>query len=187
MRRQLLIFVFCIVCLPACAATEDAFWSSLKSGAKIVLIRHAQTVPGIGDPPGFALHDCSTQRNLSEKGRADAAKIGAAFRRHAIPVAEVLSSRWCRCLDTAKIAFGSVKPAWMLDSMFNDRERSDEDKVRELFRYLAKRKPGDGNLVLVTHSQNIIRLTGLSLGSGEMVVAVPGENGKLKALARLEQ
>lgn len=167
-RRLFLLFLFSISI--NASAAGDAFWAQLKQGGNIVLMRHAQTVPGIGDPRGFRLDDCATQRNLSAEGRADAMRIGAAFRARAIPVAEVLSSRWCRCVDTAKIAFGKARPATMLDSVFNDRERSDEEKLTELYNFLAQRPVSRGNLVLVTHALNISALTGASVASGEMLV-----------------
>src|SRR5512141_654229 len=78
------------------ASAEDAVWDALRGGGKIVVLRHASTEPGLGDPPGFRLDDCATQRNLSEAGRAEARRIEAAFVRRAVPVARVLSSRWCR-------------------------------------------------------------------------------------------
>lgn len=75
-----------------------------------MVIWHAATEPRIGDPPGFQLDDCATQRNLSEAGREEARRIGAAFRARGIPIGRVLSRRWCRCLETAGLAFGTVGP-----------------------------------------------------------------------------
>lgn len=184
MPRRLLLLVLCVTCLQASAAGNEQFWALLGQGGNIVLIRHAQTVPGIGDPPGFVIGDCRTQRNLSDEGRADAARIGEEFRRRSIPVSDVLSSRWCRCIDTAKIAFGKVRTARMLDSMFNDREQSSENKLRELYVFLARRPAGAGNLVLVTHAQNISALTGESVASGEMLLVRLDGPRKLKLLQR---
>lgn len=165
-------------------ADDDAVWSALKSGRYIVLLRHAVTESGIGDPPGFTLGECSTQRNLSEQGRRDARRIGEAFRRRNIPVSEVFSSRWCRCLDTARLAFGRATPAPILDSIFNDSEKATETKIREVHAMLRHR-PATGNLVLVTHNRNIQALTGISPSSGEMVVAEPGPNQTLTVIGRL--
>lgn len=184
MPRRLLLLLLCTICIPASPAGDDKFWALLRQGGNIVLMRHAQTVPGVGDPPGFAIGDCRTQRNLSDAGRADAARIGEDFRKRGIPVAEVLSSRWCRCVDTAKLAFGTVRTATMLDSMFNDRERGGEEKLRELYAFLARRPATTGNLVLVTHAQNISALTGESVASGEMLVARLEGARKLKVLDR---
>src|SRR5512134_2551970 len=89
------------------AASEEVAWNALRAGG-IAIFRHANA-PGVYDPPGMRLDDCATQRNLDETGREEARRIGAAFRSHAIPVAKVLSSRWCRCMDTARLAFGDVE------------------------------------------------------------------------------
>lgn len=165
-------------------AGDDAAWSALKSGRHVVFIRHAATEPGIGDPEGFRLGDCSTQRNLSARGRADAKALGQAFRDRGIPVAEVLSSRWCRCLETAALAFGKGEPAAMLDSMFNDRRKPAEEKERVLRAYLARPAP-PGNVVLVTHAQNIQALTGISPNTSELIVTVH-ENGRFTVVGRIE-
>jgi broad specificity phosphatase PhoE len=164
---------------------EEALWSELRAGGYVVLLRHAVTEPGTGDPPGFRLGDCSTQRNLSAQGRADARRIGEAFRRHQVPVFGVWSSRWCRCLETAQLAFGKAKPAPMLDSMYEDGEAAIKQKIRALRAALARRPPG-GNLILVTHNRNVHALTGLSPASGEMVVVRPDASGMLKVIGRLD-
>ena len=179
MKRSLLRHssIWIALCLPFCifhatarAAVDDSVWALLKQGNNIVLLRHARTTPGVGDPPGFTLGRCETQRNLSEQGRADAQAVGAAFRQRAIPVDSVLSSRWCRALDTATLAFGKVSPAPMLDSIFKDRVASDDGAKRDaVFALLAARR-GAGNIVLVTHAVNIEALTGVSPASGEIVV-----------------
>ncbi|HEY8609623.1 MAG TPA: histidine phosphatase family protein [Noviherbaspirillum sp.] len=159
---------------PAEAAESDALvaWNALREGGHVVLMRHAQTEAGIGDPPGFALEDCRTQRNLSADGRKDARQIGQAFRDRGINVSQVRSSRWCRCLDTARLAFATVEPEPALDSMFREEASRGKHKLDALKAIIAGR-PAHGNLVLVTHSQNIIALTGVSLGSGEMLVVKP--------------
>jgi phosphohistidine phosphatase SixA len=178
----------CIALSTAIAAdrtSEEALWAVLKSGGHIVLIRHAVTEPGIGDPPGFTIGDCSTQRNLSAKGRADAQRIGEAFRARNIPISNVLSSRWCRCIDTAQLAFGRVTPEPMLDSMFNDPNRTGGEKVREVFASAA-RHTGSGNLIFVTHAQNIQALTGVSPSSGELILVTLDGPGKFKVLGRLD-
>jgi len=188
-RATILILLLPLLALVSLAARadsadEEAVWSALKNGGYVVLIRHAVTELGVGDLPGFEIGKCATQRNLSAQGRVDAKRIGDAFRRRAIPISEVLSSRWCRCLDTAHIAFGRASPVPMLDSMFNDREKPADEKIREVLAAIARR-PALGNLILVTHNQNIQALTGVSPTSGEMVVVTPAEPGKLKLVGRL--
>lgn len=186
-KRLLTLMLAFLIAGPAVAAdprSEESLWSDLKAGGYIVLIRHAVTVSGIGDPPGFTLGNCSTQRNLSEQGRAEAKRIGDAFRRRDIPISDVLSSRWCRCIDTAQLAFGRVKPAPMLDSMFNDQDASRSKKVRDVFAKVAGHT-GPGNLILVTHATNIQALAGVSPSSGEMVVVAPDGPRKFKVIGRL--
>lgn len=188
-RRDLIRMLVWLVAFMQCAiaadkSTEEAAWAALHSGGHVVLIRHAITEPGVGDPPGFTIGNCSTQRNLSAQGRIDATRIGEAFRSRGIAVSEVLSSRWCRCIDTAMLAFGKVKPVPMLDSMFNDREKPAEEKIREVFAWLEK-NPAPGNLVLVTHNQNIQALAGVSPASGEMIVVTPDQPRKFRVVGRI--
>lgn len=168
------------------AAQHDgaALWRLLQDGGFVVLLRHAATVPGIGDPPGFKLGQCATQRNLSVSGRKDAEQIGEAFRRHAVPVAAVLSSRWCRCTDTARLAFGRVEPVDMLDSLFTDDAPARQRKLDATRAYLASYKNA-GNLVLVTHDVNIRALVGEYASQGEMIVAQAQPDGTLKFVGRL--
>ena len=168
---------------PSPARAEDAVWEALRGGGKIVLLRHASTEPGLGDPPGFRLDDCATQRNLSEAGRAEARRIGAAFVRRAVPVARVLSSRWCRCVETARLAFGRVEPWSPLDSFFDDRSREPQ-QTRAVLTLIAAPFTG-GNLILVTHQVNITALTGIVPAMGEMVVLSPEPGGKFRIVGRL--
>lgn len=169
------------------AAADRDLWRRLQEGGHVLLIRHAATHPGVGDPPGFRLAVCGTQRNLSEQGRRDAQAIGAAFRKRGIPLGPVLSSRWCRCLDTARLAFGRVEEAPMLDSMFTDSEAAGRAKVREVLARVAAWHGGSGdkpNLVLVTHDVNIRALVNEYVAQGEIVAARPGPN-RLDVVGRL--
>lgn len=185
MKTALIIFLLVLVGPPSQAAgLGDAdLWQRMRSGGVTVLMRHAQTVPGIGDPPGFVPGQCATQRNLSDAGRRDARSIGAAFKQRGIDPGTVWSSRWCRCLDTARLAFGRVQPEPSLDSMFNDDTARSSAKLRDLHGRLAARQDTT-LLVLVTHDVNIRALTGQSLAPGEMVVTVR-RDGKLEVLGRL--
>jgi len=176
LRRRFLLLMASTGAGSGAFAQEAALWPRLRTGGLVLLIRHAATDPGIGDPPGFVLARCSTQRNLSARGRDDARAIGAAMREHAVPIGPVWSSRWCRCLDTARLAFGRVEPADMLDSMFQDDDARVQAKLRAVRTALAGRAAGpDGaNLVMVTHDVNIRALTGRAVAQGEMVVAHTG-------------
>ncbi len=167
---------------PARAADDAALWDLLRRGGAIAMMRHA-LAPGTGDPPEFRLEECATQRNLSEEGRAQARAIGQAFRDRGVPVAGVLSSRWCRCLETARLAFGEATPFPPLDSFFQDRS-AEPAQTAELRRHL-KDWDGTGTLVLVTHQVNITALTGVFPQSGEMVVLTRDGDGAVRVAGRL--
>jgi len=190
MLRRLLLCL--LICLPAAQAaaparvadsSDDALWQRLRAGGVIVLMRHAATTPGVGDPPGFDLDKCATQRNLSAAGRDDARAIGAAFRHHNIVPGAVWSSRWCRCLETARLAFDGVKPEPTLDSMFNIDAALGAARVQDLANRLEEWR-GMGPLVLVTHDVNVRALTGVYLEQGDMLLTEL-RGGRLQTIGRL--
>lgn len=185
LRRRFLALAAFLSSAPLLAQDAD-LWQRLQAGGYVLLIRHAATDPGIGDPPGFRLAVCGTQRNLSGQGRVDARAIGAALRNRGVPLGPVLSSRWCRCLDTARLAFGRVEEAPMLDSMFNDSEASARAKVNEVLARTGSfgSEGSKANLVLVTHDVNIRALVKQYVAQGEIVVARPGD-GRLDVVGRL--
>lgn len=183
MAARLAWVVALLLLPPAPATADDALWARLKGGDQVVLIRHASTTPGVGDPTGFRLDDCATQRNLTEAGRDESRRLGAAFKARAIPVGRVLSSRWCRCLETARLAFGSAEPWEPLSSLFADRSRQSEQT--RAFRALAGEKRGGGNTILVTHGANVLTFVGVSPAPGEMVIVTPQGNGTFTLAGRL--
>lgn len=149
---------------------EAALWKTLQSGGHIVMIRHA-LAPGSGDPPDFDVNDCATQRNLSDRGRDQARAIGAAFRERNVPVGDVLTSAWCRCKETADLAFGAVHIWPPLNSFWENRPAGPA-QVRKIQARL-KQPVEKGNLFLVTHFINISHAAGEGVGSGEAVVVRP--------------
>ncbi len=178
-RRAVALLLASLPARPAAAAPADLF-ERLRGGGLVLLLRHARTEPGTGDPPNFRLGDCSTQRNLDEAGRAQARAIGARLRAERIPVGRVLTSAWCRCRETAELmAVGPVEAAEAINSFFEERSRRDEQT--RAARALAAAWGGPGNLVLVTHQVNVTALTGVFPASGEAVVATPA----LAVLGRL--
>jgi phosphohistidine phosphatase SixA len=177
----LLLFAGPVLAGPARA--DEALWRRLAAGGQVVLLRHATTTPGVGDPTGFRLDDCMTQRNLTEAGREESRRIGAAFKARAIPVERVLSSRWCRCLDTARLAFGSAEPWEPLSSLFADRTRQAEQT--RAFQALAGEKRTGSNTILVTHGANIVAFVGVSPEMAEMVIVTPQGNGTFTVTGRL--
>jgi broad specificity phosphatase PhoE len=167
------------------AGADDSGWGAVAAGGCAVLLRHAQTVPGIGDPPGFRLDNCSTQRNLSEAGRAESRRFGDEFRRRGVTVDEVLSSRWCRCIDTARLAFPQheVRVFEPLNSFFAD--GSTRQAQTEALRDYLGRQPATRRIVMVTHQVNISALTGQGVGMGEAVVVRLGVPGAAEVIGRL--
>lgn len=145
-------------------------WDALHAGGRVALIRHADA-PGTGDPPTFVLEDCSTQRNLSAGGRAQAARLGAAFRANGVSVGQVLTSGWCRCVETATIAFGTAEVWPPLHSFFRDAGTEAEQTAEVRARVAAW--DGPGTLVLVTHQVNVTALTDIFPAAGEVVVLAP--------------
>lgn len=170
--------------LPGIAHADEALWELLRAGGQVLVIRHASTEPGVGDPPGFALEDCSTQRNLSEEGRAEARRLGELLRREKVPVERVVSSLWCRCVDTARLAFGRVDERWAaLNNLFGRAANSAAQVGAMRPRIAAYR--GQGNLVLVTHGSTTLALAGVSPQQGEIVVLTPGGPEGFRVAGRL--
>jgi broad specificity phosphatase PhoE len=167
----------------AASGADEAVWTPLRAGGLVVFIRHAETEPGVGDPPGFRLEDCKTQRNLSAPGREQAQRLGEAFRRERVPVAQVLSSEWCRCRDTATLAFGRYEAWPALNNLFGRRENEPAQARAMLERASAHR--GTGNLILVTHGATIAPVAGINPAQGELVVMRPVAAGKLVLVGRL--
>lgn len=153
------------------AHAEEALWKLLAGGGQVLFVRHGQTTPGVGDPEGFRLEDCATQRNLSTEGRAQSQRLGQEFKRRGIPIGEVLSSPWCRCLETAKLAFGPAK-AWPALSNLFGRHGEAEKQLRALRPRIAAHK-GKPNLVLVSHGSTAAALAGEHPAMGEVLVLTP--------------
>jgi len=173
MKRILhILLVLATLAGTAQARADEALWNLLRGGGQVVLVRHALTDPGVGDPPGMTLDDCASQRNLSAEGRREAQRLGEALRARGVPMAGLQSSPWCRCVETARLAFGRVpetNPA--LGNLFG-RPELQAQQVAQL-RPLASRVPAGGNLFLVTHGSTTMALTGVSPAAAEMVVLSP--------------
>lgn len=163
-----------LACSPA-AATE-AGWALLRNGGQVVFLVHANA-PGSGDPANFDIENCRTQRNLSDRGRQQARRIGALFAARAAPVEQVYASRYCRTLETGRLAFGDrlVEELQALDPVTDDGEAADaaRDEVLELIRGYS----GSDNIVLVTHPENVSAWAGVNPREGEAVIVAPTEDG----------
>ncbi|MGQ0675774.1 MAG: histidine phosphatase family protein [Rhodospirillales bacterium] len=164
-------------------ATGEEAWRLLRQDASIALVRHARTSGGAGDPPGFALGDCATQRNLTDEGRGQARALGEAARARGIIVTTVLSSRWCRCLDTARLAFGEAEPWPAVDNLFGNSARVAAQTAE--FRKRVVAWTGPGALVVVTHGANILPLTEIQPAEGEMLVLLPDPRDGFRVVGRI--
>ena len=163
------LFLFCLF-TSQINASEQA-WNLAQEGNKIILIRHS-LAPGGGDPAGFKVDDCKTQRNLNRTGINQSKKIGKLFKKNKVPVDQVLSSQWCRCKDTAKFAFGEYKEFTALNSTFQSQFNKNEAKqLKQLYNYVKKWNGNGKNLVLITHYSIITAVTNAVPSSGEIVVA----------------
>jgi phosphohistidine phosphatase SixA len=167
------------------AAAADP-WSVLAEPSSAALLRHAATTGGVGDPAGFRLDACETQRNLSEAGRASARRLGAAFRARGIAVSRVLSSQWCRCLETAELmALGPVEASPDALNSFFDERGERERRTAALRQLLGSAPRGAAALVLVTHQVNITALTGVFPREGETLALRLTPDGGFALAGRL--
>jgi len=157
------------------AGDSEEAWAALVKGGHVALIRHGNAPPGYGgDPPGFKIDDCKTQRNLDEQGRGEARAVGEAFRNRGVRVDRILSSPWCRCLETARLmAVGPVEESWAL---VPDRNPSAPVRLLELKEIVSAWR-GPGTLVLVTHAFTVRALLGFLPIQGETVVLRPVAGG----------
>tara|TARA_B100000963_G_C22331048_1_gene538665 strand:+ start:76 stop:633 length:558 start_codon:yes stop_codon:yes gene_type:complete len=150
--------------------SKENSWKPAQDGNKIIMIRHA-LAPGSGDPAGFKIDDCKTQRNLDEIGVNQSKKIGKLFREKKIKIDQVLSSQWCRCKDTAKFAFENYKEFPALNSTFSPPyDKNKKKQIRELRNFVNRWNGQGGNLILVTHYVVILAMTGHAPRSGELLI-----------------
>ena len=175
------IFIYLLFLLPINSHADENIISFLKEGKKVVFLRHA-IAPGNGDPVNFDINDCSTQRNLNNKGIIQSRNIGTFFLTNNIKIDKVLSSEWCRCKDTAKIAFGKFKTLSALNSFYEARYAKNKFKqIKDLKKYINNWE-SDSNLIIVTHYVVISALLNTTTSSGEMVIT----DKKLNILGNLE-
>ena len=175
------IFIYLLFLLPINSHADENIISFLKEGKKVVFLRHA-IAPGNGDPVNFDINDCSTQRNLNNKGIIQSRNIGTFFLTNNIKIDKVLSSEWCRCKDTAKIAFGKFKTLSALNSFYEAKYAKNKFKqIKDLKKYINNWE-SDSNLIIVTHYIVISTLLNTTTSSGEMVIT----DKKLNILGNLE-
>ena len=187
--KFVLLCVVCCFCLPGSMirqgkAGEKDLWQAVKQENHFVLIRHA-LAPGTGDPPDFNISDCTTQRNLLEKGRNQAGNIGRRFREKGIHSADVYSSQWCRCLETAALLdLGPVHELPILNSFFRNFENK-APQTAALKTWLNS-KDIKTPLILVTHQVNVTAFTDIFPGSGEMIIVRKEGSGEFTVLGSID-
>ena len=168
LRFFLIIFISLITTVKA--DLNKKLINQLEEGGKLIFIRHAYA-PGSGDPDNFNLNDCSTQRNLSKEGQRQAEYIGEFFRNNKVKIDKVLSSEWCRCKETAEIAFKDFSTNSFLNSFYSSKYAKNKDKqIKMLKNYVIKFK-SDKNLILITHYVLISEVLNYAPSSGEIVVS----------------
>ena len=167
---KFVIIIFISLTTPIKADLYKNLINQLDDGGKLIFIRHAYA-PGNGDPAGFNLNDCSTQRNLSEDGRKQSQRIGEFFDKNKIEIDKVLSSEWCRCKETAKIAFKNYSTNSFLNSFYSAKFYKNKDKQIIAFNNYIKNFKSKKNLILVTHYVFISEVLNYGPSSGEIVVS----------------
>jgi phosphohistidine phosphatase SixA len=176
-----------LLAAPTISTAQTDAWALLRQPGHVAFMRHSDApgFGGYGDPPGFKLEDCATQRNLSEEGRAHARRTGEAFRKLGVVFDRVLSSPWCRCKETALLAMGREAEVFSPLSNLVGRGEHRDAQVKALKAYLAG-LDGNTRVLFVTHGIVINALTGISPASGEMVIVNPGTGGAPNVVARLK-
>ena len=163
------------------ADSKKTIIDELQQGGKLIFIRHAYA-PGGGDPDNFNINDCSTQRNLNDKGKDQSKKIGNFFRENNILLENIYSSEWCRCKETALIAFKNFEKKSFLNSFFSEKfAKNKNNQIKELKKFI-KDWNGKQNLVFVTHYVVISEILNYASSSGEIVIA----NKKFKIIDTIQ-
>ena len=166
---NIIIIIFAASTNEIKASSDIQILDNLKKGGNLIFIRHAYA-PGGGDPSNFDINDCSTQRNLSDEGRNQSKKIGAFFKKNKIPIDLVISSEWCRCKETASIAFYDFITKNFLNSFYSEKFAKNKSlQIKNLEKYVDNWN-SDKNLVLVTHYVVISETLNYTTKSGEIVM-----------------
>jgi phosphohistidine phosphatase SixA len=181
-RRHLLLTAAMLAAAPALRAADVP--ALLRRGGVVAAFRHANA-PGTFDPPGFRLDDCSTQRNLDDAGRAQSRRIGDWFRSRALQPGAVRSSPWCRCVDTATLAFGKAERWAALGSPRGVSESAGAEHLHLLRQALRARRGQAGFEVWVTHMFVLSDLAGVGTASGEGLLLRARDDGGVEVAARI--
>ena len=166
---KFLLIIFISINSPIKADSNQNVINELKRGGNLIFIRHAYA-PGGGDPKNFDINDCKTQRNLSNSGRDQAKKIGFYFKENNIPIGKVYSSEWCRCKETASIAFNDFETKSFLNSFFSSQFAKNKDPQMKKLKTFINNWNKNKNLVFVTHYVVIKEILNINSSSGEIII-----------------
>ena len=167
---KIFIIIFISLTTSIKADSNKDLLKQLTEGGKLIFIRHAYA-PGSGDPDNFNLNDCSTQRNLSDRGKKQAEHIGTIFRENKIEIDEVYSSEWCRCKETAEIAFTNFTTKNFLNSFYSSNYAKNKTKqIKNLMKFVKKNN-FEKNIIFVTHYVLISEVLDYAPSSGEIIVS----------------
>ena len=175
-----LILIICLTTLVKADSKKNII-ENLKVGGKLIFIRHAYAA-GWGDPENFNIYDCSTQRNLSESGRKQSRKIGNFFTENKIQIENVYSSEWCRCKETAALAFKNFKTKSFLNSFFSSKFAQNKNSQMRDFQKFLLDWDEKTNLIFVTHYVVISEILDYPSSSGEIIIS----NKNFKIIDTLE-
>ena len=167
---KFLLIIFITINSPVKADSNQNLINELKQGGKLIFIRHAYA-PGGGDPSNFDINDCNTQRNLSNLGKEQAKKIGFFFKSKNILIDQVYSSEWCRCKETALIAFNQFEIKNFLNSFFSSKFAQNKNSQIKSFKKFIKSWDGKKNLIFVTHYVFISEILDYAPSSGEIIIS----------------
>jgi phosphohistidine phosphatase SixA len=165
-----LLIIFITINSPIKADLNQNLINELKQGGKLIFIRHAYA-PGGGDPINFDINVCNTQRNLNNSGRNQADKIGSLFKDNNISTDKVYSSEWCRCKETALIAFNQFETKKFLNSFFSSKFAQNKNSQIKSFKKFIKSWDGKKNLIFVTHYVFISEILDYAPSSGEIIIS----------------
>jgi len=179
LNQKLLIFIISCICLLIAPQANAALADDLKDGQHVLLMRHADA-PGYGDPAGYVIGQCPTQRNLGDYGKKQAKAVGSWLRGQGVSKAQIFSSPWCRCSDTAQLLdLGSVRMEASLGSFFDDMSL-EKKQTKELERLIKSELDKQSKLpiILVTHHVNIRAFMGKNVSQGDVVLVKVNKNGE---------
>ena len=167
---NIILIIFFTLTIEIRSDQNNETLNNLKKGGNLIFIRHAYA-PGGGDPENFDIYNCATQRNLNDSGRIQSKKIGDYFKKNNIPLGKVFSSEWCRCKDTASIAFKDFETKKFLNSFFSEQfKKNRKNQINNFYKFIED-WDSNQNLIFITHYVVISEILNYAPSSGEIVVS----------------